>query len=52
MIDIRNVSKVYGNGFQALKDCSTHVDKGEVIVVCFALSTLVKRYQNRLKVAA
>ncbi len=46
MIDIRNVSKVYPNGFQALKDCSTHVDKGEVIVVCgpsgSGKSTLIK----------
>jgi glutamate/aspartate transport system ATP-binding protein len=46
MIDIRNVSKTYSNGFQALKDCSTHVDKGEVIVVCgpsgSGKSTLIK----------
>ena len=46
MIDIRNVSKVYPNGFQALKDCSTHVNKGEVIVVCgpsgSGKSTLIK----------
>jgi glutamate/aspartate transport system ATP-binding protein len=33
MISIRNVSKFYGS-FQALKDCSTEVKKGEVIVVC------------------
>ncbi len=32
MISIRNVSKLYGS-FQALKDCSTEVSKGEVIVV-------------------
>ena len=46
MIDIRNVSKIYPNGFQALKDCSSHVDKGEVIVVCgpsgSGKSTLIK----------
>jgi glutamate/aspartate transport system ATP-binding protein len=46
MIDIRKVSKVYSNGFQALKDCSTHVEKGEVIVVCgpsgSGKSTLIK----------
>ncbi len=46
MIDIRNVSKVYPNGFQALKDCTTHVEKGEVIVVCgpsgSGKSTLIK----------
>ena len=46
MITIRNVSKIYPNGFQALKDCSTHVEKGEVIVVCgpsgSGKSTLIK----------
>jgi glutamate/aspartate transport system ATP-binding protein len=46
MIDLKNVSKVYPNGFQALKDCSTHVNKGEVIVVCgpsgSGKSTLIK----------
>ncbi len=46
MIDIRNVSKIYPNGFQALKDCTTHVEKGEVIVVCgpsgSGKSTLIK----------
>ena len=45
MISIRNVSKFYG-GFQALKDCSTEVAKGEVIVVCgpsgSGKSTLIK----------
>ncbi len=33
MIEIRNVSKWYG-AFQVLKDCSTRVGKGEVVVVC------------------
>jgi glutamate/aspartate transport system ATP-binding protein len=46
MISIRNVDKVYGNGFQALKGCSTNVEKGEVIVVCgpsgSGKSTLIK----------
>jgi glutamate/aspartate transport system ATP-binding protein len=45
MIEIRNVSKWYGS-FQVLKDCSTHVDKGEVVVVCgpsgSGKSTLIK----------
>ncbi|HEX9291323.1 MAG TPA: amino acid ABC transporter ATP-binding protein [Anaeromyxobacteraceae bacterium] len=45
MISIRNVSKLYGS-FQALKDCSTEVSKGEVIVVCgpsgSGKSTLIK----------
>ncbi len=45
MISIRNVSKHYGT-FQALKDCSTEVKKGEVIVVCgpsgSGKSTLIK----------
>ncbi len=33
MIRIENVSKWYGS-FQVLTDCTTHVDKGEVVVVC------------------
>jgi glutamate/aspartate transport system ATP-binding protein len=45
MISIKNVSKWYGQ-FQVLKDCSTHVDKGEVVVVCgpsgSGKSTLIK----------
>jgi glutamate/aspartate transport system ATP-binding protein len=45
MISIRDVSKWYGT-FQVLNDCSTHVDKGEVVVVCgpsgSGKSTLIK----------
>ena len=45
MIEIKNVSKWYGN-FQVLTDCTTSVDKGEVIVVCgpsgSGKSTLIK----------
>jgi glutamate/aspartate transport system ATP-binding protein len=45
MIDIRNVSKWYGS-FQVLKDCTTAVSKGEVVVVCgpsgSGKSTLIK----------
>ena len=33
MIQIKNVSKWYGT-FQVLTDCSTSVNKGEVVVVC------------------
>ena len=33
MIDIKNVSKWYGS-FQVLTDCSTSIQKGEVVVVC------------------
>ena len=33
MIKIENVSKNYGS-FDVLKDCSTTVNKGEVVVVC------------------
>jgi len=45
MIEIHDVSKWYGD-FQVLKDCSTTVDKGEVVVVCgpsgSGKSTLIK----------
>jgi glutamate/aspartate transport system ATP-binding protein len=45
MIEIRNVSKWYGS-FKVLDDCSTHVRKGEVVVVCgpsgSGKSTLIK----------
>ncbi len=45
MIELDNVSKWYGS-FQVLKDCTTKVDKGEVIVVCgpsgSGKSTLIK----------
>jgi glutamate/aspartate transport system ATP-binding protein len=45
MIQISHVDKWYG-GFQALKDCTTHIDKGEVVVVCgpsgSGKSTLIK----------
>jgi len=45
MIDISDVSKWYGD-FQVLADCSSHVEKGEVIVVCgpsgSGKSTLIK----------
>ncbi len=45
MIEIKNVSKWYGS-FQVLKNCSTTVEKGEVVVVCgpsgSGKSTLIK----------
>ena len=45
MIEIEHVSKFYGD-FQVLDDCTTHVEKGEVIVVCgpsgSGKSTLIK----------
>ena len=45
MISIHDVSKWYGS-FQVLKDCSTEVKKGEVVVVCgpsgSGKSTLIK----------
>src|SRR6201999_2282739 len=34
MIEISHVDKWYGPDFQALKDCTTRVAKGEVVVVC------------------
>ena len=45
MIEMDHVSKWYGQ-FQVLKDCTTQVDKGEVVVVCgpsgSGKSTLIK----------
>ncbi|MFO1283862.1 MAG: amino acid ABC transporter ATP-binding protein [Burkholderiales bacterium] len=45
MIEIKDVSKWYGS-FQVLKNCTTSVEKGEVIVVCgpsgSGKSTLIK----------
>ncbi|WP_261665564.1 amino acid ABC transporter ATP-binding protein [Erwinia mallotivora] len=45
MITLKNVSKWYGH-FQVLTDCSTSVEKGEVVVVCgpsgSGKSTLIK----------
>ncbi len=45
MIELKNVSKWYG-AFQVLTECSTQVEKGEVIVVCgpsgSGKSTLIK----------
>lgn len=45
MIEINNVSKWYGD-FQVLRDCSTSVEKGEVVVICgpsgSGKSTLIK----------
>ena len=45
MIDIENVSKWYGE-FQVLRDCSTQVARGDVVVVCgpsgSGKSTLIK----------
>ena len=46
MIEISHVDKWYGPDFQALKDCTTSVAKGEVVVVCgpsgSGKSTLIK----------
>ena len=45
MIDIKNISKWYGS-FQVLTDCSTRIEKGDVVVVCgpsgSGKSTLIK----------
>jgi glutamate/aspartate transport system ATP-binding protein len=45
MIELKNVSKWYG-AFQVLSDCSTRVDKGDVVVICgpsgSGKSTLIK----------
>ena len=46
MIEISHVNKWYNATFQALKDCTTTVAKGEVVVVCgpsgSGKSTLIK----------
>ena len=45
MISIKDISKWYGS-FQVLKNCTTQIDKGEVVVVCgpsgSGKSTLIK----------
>ena len=45
MIEIKGISKWYG-AFRVLTDCTTQVDKGEVVVVCgpsgSGKSTLIK----------
>ena len=45
MIELQNVSKWYGS-FQVLKDCTTSISKGEVVVICgpsgSGKSTLIK----------
>jgi glutamate/aspartate transport system ATP-binding protein len=45
MIELQNVSKWYGD-FQVLTDCSTSINKGEVVVICgpsgSGKSTLIK----------
>ena len=46
MITLKNVDKWYNPQFQVLKDCTTSIDKGEVVVVCgpsgSGKSTLIK----------
>jgi glutamate/aspartate transport system ATP-binding protein len=46
MIEISHVDKWYGPSFQALRDCTTNVARGEVVVVCgpsgSGKSTLIK----------
>src|SRR5215208_4537139 len=46
MIEISHINKWYGPTFQVLKDCTTNVAKGEVVVVCgpsgSGKSTLIK----------
>ncbi len=46
MVEIDGISKWYGSSFQVLKDCTTSVAKGDVVVVCgpsgSGKSTLIK----------
>ncbi|WP_183755024.1 amino acid ABC transporter ATP-binding protein [Pseudochelatococcus contaminans] len=46
MISLRNIDKWYNPSFQVLKNCSTTIEKGEVVVVCgpsgSGKSTLIK----------
>src|SRR5262244_107103 len=46
MIQISHVDKWYSANFQVLKDCTTKVEKGDVVVVCgpsgSGKSTLIK----------
>ena len=55
MIDIKSISKWYGS-FQVLKDCTTQVAKGEVVVVCgestsgCVRATVVDAKSHRFKV--
>ncbi len=46
MIELSHVSKWYGQSFRVLTDCSTNVNKGEVVVICgpsgSGKSTLIK----------
>ena len=57
MIQIQNVSKWYGS-FQVLTDCTTSIQKGEVVVVCgpsgSGKSTLIKkaRWKNKCAVTS
>ena len=45
MIEFRNVSKWYGH-FQVLKNCTTRVDKGQVVVVCGKNARLEERLKG------
>ena len=53
MIEIKDVSKWYGS-FQVLTDCTTNVEKGEVIVVCgpsgSGKSTMTSPFSDRKSV--
>jgi glutamate/aspartate transport system ATP-binding protein len=53
MIELKNVSKSYG-AFQVLTDCSTRVDKGDVVVICgpsgSGKSTLIKTVNGEVRV--
>ena len=50
MIELKNVSKWYGD-FQVLTDCSTKIDKGEVVVVCGPSGSGKSTVANALEVS-